>query len=58
MDGLVNERDLPRFRDPHCRIKREGVRLKFHVGPETDSARKAKIATTAALMRDVARAGR
>lgn len=36
------------------RIRREGIRLKRHVGPVSDAHAKAKIVTTAALMQDVA----
>lgn len=39
--------------DPRCRVRRGSISLKRHVGPETDKRTKAKIATTAALMRGV-----
>lgn len=54
----TNESGLPRFRDPRCRIRRKGVRLKRHVGPETDNMRKARIVTTAALMQSVVASAR
>ena len=54
----AGESSAPRYPDPRCRIRRETLRLKLHIGPQTDNARKAKIVTTAALMRDVARAPR
>lgn len=45
-------------RDPRCVIRRSGIRLKHHRGPETDANEAAKIVTTAALMRSVARGTR